>query len=176
MSLPATTTTENDLEAPQPAKRLRIPKRIRQAVDLIASGECTTQKAAAKRVGISPEHLSRMLARDHVQVFLTRASVRNIGTAKLRASRRFVDLIDARSEHVAAKVSERILTSEGILRADHTQAPASVDLRAGFVIKLEVVRESSNSGNSRGAQAQVIDATVEASPFSRGKASGDPGQ
>lgn len=176
MSLPATTATENDLEAPAPAKRLRVPKRIRHACELIADGEVKTIKAAAERVGMSREHLSRSLTKDHVQVFLKRAAAKTIAGASLRASRRMVELIDARSEHVAAKVSERILTSEGILRTDHTQAPAGVDLRAGFVIKLVVQSEGSNTGNSRGAQAQVIDATAQASPLSRGKASQDVGQ
>jgi hypothetical protein len=144
---------------------VRIPKRVRQAIELIATGEVTTQKAAAIRVGISPEHLCRMLARDQVQVFLRRTAAQNITGATLRASLRLVGLIDARSEHVAAKVSERILTSEGVLRADQTQAAVNVDVKAGFVIKLMVPAESSDPGNRRGVQAQVIEGTATASPF-----------
>ena len=142
-AMPALATTQpTDVpEAPAPSRRQRIPKRIRQAVELIASGEVTTQKAAAERVGLSPEHLSRMLARDHVRVFLTRAASRTIAGAQLRASRRYVELIEAESEHVAAKVCDRLLTSEGVLRSEVGQVSVNVDIKAGFVIDLSEPRE-----------------------------------
>lgn len=69
-------------------------------------------------------------------MFLARKASENIASATLRASTRLVELIDAQSEHVAAKVSERILTSEGILKADQSSVAVSVDVRAGFVIDL----------------------------------------
>ncbi len=130
-------------DAPAPSKRMRIPKAVRHACDLIADGEVKTIKAAAMRVGLSREHLSRMLSKDHVRVFLTRAASKTIAAAPLRASRRYVELIEAESEHVAAKVCDRILTSEGILRGDTTQVSVNVDVKAGFVIDLSEPREIS---------------------------------
>jgi hypothetical protein len=126
----------NAPKQPPPSKLQRIPARVRQAVNLIATGECTTQKAACARVGLSEQHLSRMLAKVHVRAFMAQESARTIAGATMRASRRLVELIDAESEHVAAKVSERILTSEGILKSDQGSIAVNVDVRAGFVIDL----------------------------------------
>jgi hypothetical protein len=70
-------------------------------------------------------------------VFIARRRAENISVGSLRASRRFVQLIDAESEHVAAKVSERILISEGVLRSDASrQVSVSIDIKAGYVIDL----------------------------------------
>jgi predicted DNA-binding protein (UPF0251 family) len=124
------------LSKPVSVKRVRIPEAIRQAIELLASGECTTQKAAASRVGISQEHLSRMLQRDHIRVFMARAASKTIAGAALRASRRYVELVDANSEHVSAQVCERILTSEGHLKSDAAQLTVNVDVKPGFVIDI----------------------------------------
>lgn len=117
-------------------KRVRIPHAVRHAISLLADGEVKTVKAAAKRVGLSREHLSRMLSKPHIQVFWSRAASKTIGGAALRASRRYVELIDASSEHVSAQVCERILTSEGHLKSNATQLSVNVDVSPGFVINL----------------------------------------
>jgi hypothetical protein len=114
----------------------RVPKSIRHAVRLILSGEVTTIKAAAERVGISREHLSKSLSMPHVGAFAARANRQNLAEASLRASTRLVELIDAKSEHVAAQVSERILTSEGILKSDQHAIAVNVDVKAGFILDL----------------------------------------
>jgi hypothetical protein len=67
---------------------------------------------------------------------MAREARKTIASATMRASRRLVELIDAESEHVAAKVSERLLTSEGILKSDQGSIAVNVDVRAGFVIDL----------------------------------------
>jgi hypothetical protein len=69
-------------------------------------------------------------------VFIARRRSENIAVGSLRASRRFVQLIDAQSEHVSAQVSERILKSEGVLRSDSTQVSVNIDIKAGYVIDL----------------------------------------
>jgi alkylated DNA nucleotide flippase Atl1 len=133
----ATTAQPSTEPAPQPAKRMRISPRIQEAVRLIATGTVKTQRAAAERVGMSETHLCTMLARPQIQALIARKASETIRTAKLRASHRLVELIDANSEHVAAQVSERILTSEGILKSDQgSNIAVNVDIRAGYVIKL----------------------------------------
>lgn len=129
-------TTAPSTPATKPDKPKRIPARIRQAIHLIATGEVTTQKAAAERVGVTPQHLCKMLARDNIRVFMTREASKTIAGASLRAASRMVGLIDAKSEHVSAQVSERILTSEGILKSDQRAIAVNVDVRAGFVLDL----------------------------------------
>jgi hypothetical protein len=143
----ATTTQPSTAPAPQATKRVRIPKNIVRACELLASGECKTVTAAAERVGVSREWLSRLLQRSHIRAFLHRKSQQTIATASLRASNRLVELIDAKSEHVAAQVSERILTSEGILKSDQgSNIAVNVDIRAGYVIKLNGQAPALKSG------------------------------
>lgn len=132
----ATTDPQPAPAAPVPTKRVRIPPKVRHACELLAKGNVKTVSAAAERVKLSREHLSRTLQLPHIQAFIAHESRRTIATATMRASNRLVELIDAQSEHVAAKVSERILTSEGILKSDQASIAVNVDVRAGFVIDL----------------------------------------
>ena len=96
---------------------------------------------------MSETHLCTMLARPQIQALIARKASETIRTAKLRASHRLVELIDAQSEHVAAQVSERILTSEGILKSDQgSNIAVNVDIRAGYVIKLNGQAPALQSG------------------------------
>jgi hypothetical protein len=122
--------------APQPTKRVRINPALRKALQLLATGECKTQRAAAARSGMSEFQLSRRLAEPQIQALIARESRKTIASAQLRASHRLVELIDANSEHVAAQVSERILTSEGILKSDQHAIAVNVDVKAGFILDL----------------------------------------
>jgi hypothetical protein len=67
---------------------------------------------------------------------MAREASKTIAGAALRASRRYVELVDAASEHVSAQVCERILTSEGHLKSDAAQLTVNVDVSPGFVINL----------------------------------------
>jgi alkylated DNA nucleotide flippase Atl1 len=136
--MPATAIAlpDSDVPAQRPAKRMRISPRIQEAIRLIATGTVKTQRAAAERVGMSETHLCTMLARPQIQALIARKASETIRTAKLRASHRLVELIDANSEHVAAQVSERILTSEGILKSDQHAIAVNVDVKAGFILDL----------------------------------------
>lgn len=120
-----------------PVKEPRLTAKLRKALHLLETGECSTQRAAAARAGMSEYQLSRRLREPQIQVFIARKRSENISVGSLRASRRFVDLIDAKSEYVAAQVSERILTSEGTLRtANAAQVSVNIDVKAGFVIDI----------------------------------------
>jgi hypothetical protein len=119
-----------------PVKETRLSPKLRKALHLLETGECSTQRAAAERAGMSEYQLSRRLREPQIQVFIARRRSENISVGSLRASRRFVQLIDASSEHVAAQVSERILKSEGVLRTDTHQVSVNIDIKAGYVIDL----------------------------------------
>src|SRR6266404_4958559 len=114
-----------------PAKPKRIAPRIRQVVDLLVSGECKTQKAAARRVGLHPDYVSRELKKPHVRVFIDRATLQTIASGKMRASARLVQLIDATSEHVSADVSKHMLAIAGIKPANDAQLSVNIDIKAG---------------------------------------------
>lgn len=123
-----------------PRKPPRISKRLADAVRLIASGECKTIKAAAERVGMHHGHLCEALKKPHVEAFAARQAAANISRGVIRASARFVELIDADSEHVAAKVSERLLEHGGILRLQSGGTSVNVSINnnisPGYVIDL----------------------------------------
>jgi hypothetical protein len=134
-----TTTPQAAPPATKREKKERIPIKIRHAVDLLASGQCKTQKAAAERSGLSEEHLSRSLKKSTIQAYLAKQAAENISRGVLRASARYVELIEAQSEHVAARVSERFLEHGGIIKPQQSggvNVSISNNIQAGYVIDL----------------------------------------
>lgn len=123
----------------KPAREKRISPRLREAIRLIETGECKTQRAAAERAGITEKHFSRSLANVEIQAFIARQRARNIARGTLRASARIADLVDASSEHVAMHASRLLLETSGDLRSS---APGGVNvqinnsIQAGYVIDL----------------------------------------
>lgn len=113
----------------------RIPKRVRHACDLILSGECATIKAAAERVNLSREHLSRMIAQPHVQAYLTRKTRESIAGLQMRAAAVLDRLMSAESEHVQKDVAIRVLELNGI-RPPPGDAPVQINISPGYVIDL----------------------------------------
>ena len=94
------------------------------------------QREAAKLAGISEFHLSRELKKPQIQGFIAQRARQSMQIGVLKASNRLVELVDAESEQVAAKVAERILSSEGVLKSNQHQVAVSVDVKAGFVIDI----------------------------------------
>lgn len=99
-------------------------------------GKVQTIIDAAAAVGLSREHLGRMLQRSHVQAFVANEARRTIGTSIWRASQVMVGLLGAKSEHVQAQVADRLLTSEGILKSDQGGTTVNVAVSAGYVVDL----------------------------------------
>jgi hypothetical protein len=115
----------------KPAKEPRIGKKIRQAIDLMLSGECRTQKAVCERLGLSESYLSRSLKKDNVGVFITRATAKTIATGKLAASSTVLRLVQsARSEHVQLQASEFILGLNGY-HANPTSPGVNINIGGG---------------------------------------------
>lgn len=129
-ALPAITT-----EAQSATPLVRSP-RLRKIIALLLTGECTTQKAAADRVGMNHGHLSRELNRPQVQAYIARETRKTIGAAQMPAAATLIRLLDANSEHVAAQVADRLLAINGIKPDDTSRVAVSVDIRAGYVIDL----------------------------------------
>lgn len=136
MTAVATQSPKDDTAAAKPVKEPRIPKNIIRACELMATGECKTVTAAAARVGVTREWLSRLLQRSHVQAFLARKSRENIQRGVLRASHRIVELIDAGSEHVSLDASKHVLAIEGIKPANESQVNVNVGVSVGYVLDL----------------------------------------
>lgn len=141
---------------PQSDKRVRIPPRIAQAVRLLLSGECKTQKAAAARAGITASHLCESLTKPKIQAFIARETRRNIQHGAIRASARLVELVDAASEHVSLDASKHVLAIEGIRPPDQGQVSVNVGVSVGYVIDL--------SGGGQAAPTVVTDARLTQAP------------
>lgn len=116
-------------------KPKRVPKRVQQAIRLIYSGECKYMKDAAKRVSMSPEHLSRMLRKEHVQVFVAGQRRQTLAEGAMRATARLNELVDAASEHVALQASTFHLGVQGVAPKGQGIS-VDVNIRAGFVIDI----------------------------------------
>jgi hypothetical protein len=139
----ATTSPSAAQKPPKPDKPLRISKALRQALNLLASGECKTQKAAAERAGLSEQHMSRMLNRAEIQVFIAQRARKTIAQGVLRASARVIELVDASSEHVSLDASKHILAIEGIKPVEQgTNINITNNIAPGYVIDMRDPRDA----------------------------------
>lgn len=141
MTLPAIASTSTQA-APIATKRARVPRvstALRHAIELLETGECKTQKAAAARAGISDNHLCKSLANPRIQAFIAQRRARNIARVGLRASYRIGELLEAESEHVALRASERVLETTGDLKIANgstVNVQVNNNLSPGYVIDL----------------------------------------
>jgi hypothetical protein len=76
------------------------------------------------------------LKKPQIQAFIARRRSEIIAIGSLKAATRAVDLIDAESEHVAAKVSLAILAHTGDVKGDSAQLAVNVGVSVGYVIDL----------------------------------------
>lgn len=141
-------------------KTPRIPPKVKHACELLADGKVKTISAAAERVNLSREHLSKMLSRPHIRAFFARRAAENIDRAQLRASVRLVELIDAQSEHVAAKVSERILENAGVLKPQSAGGSVNVSIHnniaPGYVIDLTPPAGAPSGDGARTIEIETV--------------------
>ena len=122
--------------APSKPRKERLPSlRMQQALGHLAT-KGVNQREAAKLAGISEFHLSRELKKPQIQAFIARKRSEIIQIGSLKAATRAVELIDAESEHVAAKVSLAILAHTGDVKGDSNQVAVNVGVSVGYVIDL----------------------------------------
>lgn len=130
----------NELVHKRTGKPLRIPRRVKTAILAILSGAAKNATIAAEQVGLSREHLSRMINRPHVQVFIADERRRTIAQASLRAAGRLSELIDAESEHVSLQASQHVLAIEGISPPERGNGvQVNVNVTPGYVVRLRHV-------------------------------------
>jgi hypothetical protein len=121
----------------KPGRRPRIPPRIAEAVRLLTTGECKTQRAAAERTGLNVSYLCEALKKPNVQVFIDHEARKTIAAGKMRASARLIELIDASSEHVSLDATKHTLAIEGI-KPPETGANININnsISVGYVIDI----------------------------------------
>jgi hypothetical protein len=127
---PVPTTT------PEP-KRGAVPKKIRLAVDALASGQARTVKEAAENFGgISREYLSRSLSKPECAQYLKDKAARAVAMGAARAAAKLNELVDSTSQKVALEAAKYSLDVAGIKPAADPQVNVNIELKAGYVIDL----------------------------------------
>lgn len=151
----------NNLPAlPAQDRKRPIPRKVREAVGLIVGGQVKTIQAAAKRVGLSREYLSRSLGEPHVAEFLRQKAARAVALGAGRAAARLNQLIDAKSEHVSLDASRHALATAGIGPANASSVNVDVTIRAGYVIDL-TRRKDRVSQDAAQTETKVIEVSKE---------------
>jgi hypothetical protein len=141
------TQPEQRLSAPQGSakpKQQRISKKILKSIELLATGECKTQKAAAERANVHPSWLCTQLAKENVRAVMRERMTRGISQAGLRAAARMIELVDAESEKVSHSAAAFILGVEGLAPKQHGGITINNNnvQAAGYVIKLRAEDDS----------------------------------
>jgi hypothetical protein len=122
---------------PPPDKKLRITPKVRQAIELLATGKCKTQLEAAEHVGLTRETISRSLAKPHIIEHMRQRAVRTIALAAPRAAEVKAELMDCADNMVRDKASSFVLGVAGIAPAgDGRSVNINIEMKAGYVIDL----------------------------------------
>jgi predicted DNA-binding protein (UPF0251 family) len=119
-----------------PVKTKRISKRLQEAIRLLMTPECKTQRDAAKKLGMSETYLSEALRKPETRVFIERTARENVAIGTLRASTVMIDLIDCDSSSTRFDASKHVLAIAGIKPSADTQVSVNIDIKAGWVIDL----------------------------------------
>lgn len=126
-----------DTDAPKHAKPKRVPKRIVQLVDLIATGECKSTKAACDQLKLDPSYASRELRKVHVATYLETRTRVLLAQSQVPAAATLIRLLDqAASEHVQKDVAIHLLAIAGHKPRADAQVSVNIDVKAGFVIDI----------------------------------------
>jgi hypothetical protein len=128
-AVPATTT-------PQPKMR-KPPPKVRAAIEALVTGQVRTITAAAKKVGLSRERLSRAFSEPHNRAALRARVDREVALTSGRAAARLGQLLDSSSQRVALEATKFSLGVAGVKPAADAQVNVNLELRACYVISLE---------------------------------------
>lgn len=127
-NLPATTD--------KPAKPKPISLKVREAISIMATGDCKTVTAAAEKVGIAREYLSRQLSKPHIAEYLNQKTRRHLAMATTRAGAVKVELLESGNAMVKDRASTFILGLAGIQPANQPSVNLNIEVKAGYIIDL----------------------------------------
>lgn len=124
-------------DAPKHVRTKRVPKRIVQLIDLIATGECKSTKAACERIKLDQSYASRELRKVHVAAYLETRTRVLLAQSQVPAAATLIRLLDqAASEHVQKDVAIHLLNIAGHKPRPDAQVSVNIDIKAGYVIDL----------------------------------------
>ncbi|WBL82297.1 hypothetical protein I3J27_18365 [Bradyrhizobium xenonodulans] len=130
-NIPVPTASTEKPERPKP-----ISKKVRTGIDLMVSGDAKDITAAAKRVGLSREHLSRELRKPHIAQVMRDKTLANLSINAMKAGATKVRLLDSENGMVADRASTFVLGVAGIAPTPQPSVSVNVNIRAGYVIDL----------------------------------------
>jgi hypothetical protein len=118
-----------------------VSSRVRKALELLASGECKTQDAAAKAASLTPRALSAALKRPNVQAYRIEMAKETLRAAVPKAARRVVSLMEQDSNQLVAlrSASFTLASAAGIMPPPAQSVPIiniSNTMQVGYVIDL----------------------------------------
>jgi hypothetical protein len=122
------------LDTPPPAEpvpALRIPKKVRRAIDVMASGECRTITEAAEKVDFARETLSRALAKPHIAEHMRQKVLKALAMGAARAGAVKLELLDSDNGIVCDRASSFVL---GL--ATTPSISLNIDVKAGYIIDI----------------------------------------
>jgi hypothetical protein len=112
------------------------PPKVRAAIEALVTGQVKTIKAAAEKVGLTRERLSRAFSEPHIAEALRTRAAREVALSSGRAAARLNQLIDSTSQKVALDATKFALGVAGIKHAsDAVNVNVGVKV-AGYVIDL----------------------------------------
>jgi hypothetical protein len=144
----------------QPQSKLRKPPpKVRAAIEALVTGQARTITAAAKKVGLTRERLSRAFSEPHIAEALRTRAAREVALSSGRAAARLNQLIGSTSQKVALDATKFSLGVAGIKPAPEASVNVNIELKAGYVIDLSEPGEP--AAKIVGGVTKVIDAKAE---------------
>jgi transposase-like protein len=114
----------------------RISGKVKAAIDAMVSGDCKNIKAAAEKVGVARESLSRALNKPHIAEFMRQKVIRSLAMASARAGAVKQELLDSDNAMVRDRASSFVLGLAGIHPATTPSVNVNIEVKAGYVIDL----------------------------------------
>jgi hypothetical protein len=124
------------MKAPEPKPLRKPPPKVRAAIEALVTGQARTITAAAKKVGLTRERLSRAFSEPHNAEALRTRATREVALSSGRAAARLSQLIDSTSQRVALESVKFSLATAGIKPAADASVSLNISLKAGYVIDL----------------------------------------
>jgi hypothetical protein len=118
----------------------RISAKVRRAVDMMADKQAKGGRMliqdAAKKVGLSREHLGRELRKPHVQYFMVERIKHILAMAIPHAAQTKIDLLDSDNAVARDKASSWLLDRAGLGPATGPSVAVNIEMRAGWIVDL----------------------------------------